>query len=143
MTHLKVNDNLWQRGYLCCHPLTGVSWNNGKQRLYWYFRVLCVLNSINQSNTIPVIPLREREKRFLLVVNIPSIPCILHTLKHVEKIKLHDFKKIAYQFTWGMEISFPLNCKIYTDNCLSTFIIYCIGISVFPIVYVLGLYNYN
>jgi len=29
------------------------------------------------------------------------------------------------------------------DNCLSTFIIYCIGITTFPIVYMLGLYNYN
>ena len=24
-------------------------------------------------------------------------------------------------------MSFPLHCKIYTDNCLSPFIIYCIG----------------
>ena len=28
-------------------------------------------------------------------------------------------------------------------NCLSTVIVYCVGITIFPIVYVLGLYNYN
>ena len=41
-----------------------------------------------------------------------------------------------------IEISFPLHCNIYTDNCLSTFVIYCIAINTFPIVYMLGLYNY-
>jgi len=50
-------------------------------------------------------------------------------------------KKFAYQFTWGIEISFPLHCKIYRDNCLSTFIIYCMWITIFPIVYMLRLYN--
>jgi hypothetical protein len=38
---------------------------------------------------------------------------------------------------------FSYNCNIYTDNCPSTLIIYCIGITIFPIVDVLGLYNYN
>jgi len=37
-------------------------------------------------------------------------------------------------------ISFTFQCL---HRQLSTFIIYCIGITIFPIVYVLGLYNYN
>jgi hypothetical protein len=66
----KLNDNPWQRGYSCCHLKI---WDSVKQCLYRYFRVLCLLNWI----TIPVIP---QEKRFLLVFNTTSVPCILHTL---------------------------------------------------------------
>jgi hypothetical protein len=121
---LVSQEHPWQRGYLCCHPLAWVSRDIAKQRLYRYFRLLCLFNSIAQWITIPVIP---QNKRFLLVVNTTSIPCILQILKHVEKFILHNLKK-AYKFTWGTEISFPLHCKIYIDNCFSTFIIYCIVI---------------
>ena len=31
---------------------------------------------------------------------------------------------------------------MYTDNYLYVFIIYCVGIAIFPIVYVLDLYSY-
>jgi hypothetical protein len=49
-----------------------------------------------------------------LLVNTTSNSRTLHTLKHVEKFKLHDLKKkIAYQFPRGIEISFPLHCKIF------------------------------
>jgi hypothetical protein len=136
----KSNDNPRQCGYSCCHLKSLASWDSVKQRLYRYFWVLCVLNLIRQLITIPVI---LHKKRFILVFNTTSVPSILHALKHIKKFKLHDFKNYAYQFTWGIKISFPLHCKIYTDNCLSTFIIYCIGIGIFPIVYVLGLYNQN
>ena len=100
---------MWQRGYLCCHPWTQVNWDFGKQRLYWYLRVLCVLISITQSITIPVIP--PKKKKFLLVVNTTLIPCILRTLKHVQKFKLHDLKKniclSIYMRNWDL-ISFTL-----------------------------------
>ena len=52
---LEVNANAWQRGHSCCHPLTRCAWDIDKQRLRQYSQVLCVLNSITQSITIPVI----------------------------------------------------------------------------------------
>jgi hypothetical protein len=55
----------------------------GKQRLYRYFWVLCVLKSITQSITFHVI------KKKTLVVNTSSILYILHTLKHVSCQKGH------------------------------------------------------
>jgi len=36
-----------------------------------------------------------------------------------------------------------LHCKICIDNTKSRFIIFCIGITIFHIVNVFGLYNYN
>jgi hypothetical protein len=49
-----------------------------KQRLYWYFCVLYLLNSITQSIAIPVIP---KKKSFLLVFDTTSVSCLLHTLR--------------------------------------------------------------
>jgi len=54
---------------------------------------------IKLDNTINYYSCTSTEKRILPVVNTTSNPRILHTLKHVEKLKLHDFKKFAYQFT--------------------------------------------
>jgi len=43
------------RGKWCCHPFSRVTCDIGKQRLYPYTRVVCVLTSTPQSITIPVI----------------------------------------------------------------------------------------
>ena len=44
-------------------------------------------NTINYSRT------STEKKRFLLFLNTTRNPCVLPTLKHVEKFKLHDLKK--------------------------------------------------
>jgi len=44
---------------------------------------------MTQLFSIPVILLTERSP---LVVNTPSIPCILHALQHVEKFRLQNLK---------------------------------------------------
>jgi len=54
---------------------------------------------IKLDNTIDYYPYTSTEKKILPVVNTTSIPCVLHTLKHVEKLKLHDLKKFACQLT--------------------------------------------
>ena len=81
------NINPWKRGWLFFHLLTLRIWDMDKQRIYRYSRVLCARNAITQSITVPVI----LQKKFLLVVNKTSIPCILYTLEHVEKFWSHSF----------------------------------------------------
>jgi hypothetical protein len=85
-------------GYLCCHLLTRVTWDSGKQRLYLCFRVLRLLNSIKQSITAPLIPHNKKN----LPVNTNSIPRTLHTLKHVEKFKLRNYKNL--HINWHLEL---------------------------------------
>jgi len=55
---------------------------------------------IKLDNTIDYYYYTPTEKKNLPVVNKTSVPCTLHTLKHVEKFK----------FTRGIEISFHLHC---------------------------------
>ena len=52
-------------------------------------------------------------------------------------------KTFVFHFMWGTEVSFSLHCSVYTDNYLYVFIIYCIGRTIYPVVFVLGLYSYN
>ena len=52
------------------------SWDMGKQRLYWHFQVLCVLNSITQSITITILP--QKKKSFQLLTKLQFlVHCIL------------------------------------------------------------------
>ena len=60
-----------------CEALGTHACDTGKQHLYWYSQVLCIVNSITQLITIPVI---LQNKTFLLVIKTTSIPCMLHTL---------------------------------------------------------------
>jgi hypothetical protein len=120
-------------------PLTWVSWDIRIQRLYRYFQVLCLINSKTQSFTNPVIP---PKKYFLLVANTNAIPCILQTLKHVEEFKLHNLKNIHISSHKELRSHFLYIAKSI-QTTVSTFVIYFIGITIFPIVYVLGWYNYN
>ena len=47
-------------------------------------------------------------------------------------------KDFAYQFTRGIEISFPLHCKIYRENvCLH--LSFIVGITIFHTVYLVQL----
>ena len=65
-------------------------------------------NAIDYQSSIP--PLNDPKKKILLVANTTSNPRILHTLKHVEKFKLHDLKRfciLIYMRKWDL-ISFTL-----------------------------------
>ena len=63
------------RGKLCCHPSSRVTWDIGKQRLYRYSRVICLLNSTAQSISVHVLLFQKN----ILIVNTTSIQCVLHT----------------------------------------------------------------
>jgi len=64
------------------------------------------LCSIMQTISIPVILQKESS---LLVVNTTSIPCILHTLQHAEKFRLHNLKKcMSFYKRYIVLISFIL-----------------------------------
>ena len=97
----------------------------GKQRLYWYFRVLCALNWITQLLYVQIsfffFNFISTEKKSLLVVNTTSNPRILHTLKHLERFTLHDLKKNCHLIS-------PTLQNLYRLFCLHlSFIIYYIS----------------
>jgi hypothetical protein len=51
---MKIRGNVATCPVIYERALGTKGWNIDKQRLYWYFRVLCVCNSISKSITIPI-----------------------------------------------------------------------------------------
>jgi len=92
-----------------------------------------------QSITTPLLP-PLHSKRFLLVVNTTSNPCILHTLNTLRNLNYMILKKLHINLHEELRSHFLYITKfIETINCLSTFITYCIGITIFPIAYLVQL----
>jgi hypothetical protein len=110
----KFNRNPWQRGYSSCHLF---SWDTVKHHLFRYVLVLNDLNSIIRSITIPAI---KQKKKFSFISKHNSVPCILHTLNHALKFKLHDFKNYKYRLVWNWDL---ISLTLQNLGQLSTFII--------------------
>ena len=76
------------------------------------------------DSTIDSTPLLQKKKKNL--VNTTSNSRTLHTLKHVEKFKLHDLKKKKLPINFLKELRSHflyiakslIHGKIYRDNCL-------------------------
>jgi hypothetical protein len=133
----RLNGNPWKRSYSCCHLWSWIRNYSVNQHLHRCFWVLCLFKL---DYIIDYYSCHSPENKLLLVFHTTSVLCILHTLKHVEKFKSHDFKNLRtsmYMRNWDLT-SFTLQ-NLYRQ--LSTFIIYCIAISIFPILHVLGLCN--
>ena len=96
-------------------------------------------NAIDYQSTTSPFPFPFPKKRtFLLVVNT-SNPRILHTLKHIDKFKLHDFKRCCislYMRDWDLisltlqNLQRQLSVYIYHLLHRNYYISYCLSCTI-------------